>query len=60
MFLRKKRGDLSYAKFAKVAGVSHPTLFRIEHGAQRMTLATLELLLKKLNLRLKDIFPDEF
>ncbi len=59
-FVRKKRGELSYAEFAKKAGLSHQTLFRIEHGAQHLTLDKLETLLGKLNLRLKDIFPDEF
>lgn len=59
-FLRKKRGDLSYADFAKKAGISHQTLFRIEHGEQHLTLDKLETVLTKLKVRLKDIFPDEF
>lgn len=59
IFLRKKRGDLSYADFAKKAGISHQTLFRIEHGTQHLTLDKLETMLCRLNLRLKDIFPDE-
>lgn len=59
-FLRKERGQLSYAKFAKKVGVSHQTLFRIEKGEHRLTLDKLETILVKLKIRLKDIFPDEF
>jgi transcriptional regulator with XRE-family HTH domain len=59
-FLRKERGGLSYAKFAKKAGVSYQTLFRIEHGEHHLTLDKLETVLMRLKVRLKDIFPDEF
>jgi transcriptional regulator with XRE-family HTH domain len=59
-FLRKERGNRSYAEFAKKVGVSHQTLFRIEHGEHRLTLDKLETVLVKLKIRLKDIFPDEF
>ncbi len=59
-FLRKERGDLSYAKFAKKTGISYQTLYRIEHGEHRLTLDKLETVLMKLKIRLKDIFPDEF
>ena len=59
-FLRKKRGNLSYAEFAKRVGISHQTLFRIEHSEHRLTLDKLETVLLKLKIRLKDIFPDEF
>jgi transcriptional regulator with XRE-family HTH domain len=59
-FLRKERGQLSYAKFAKKVGVSYQTLFRIEHGEHHLTLDKLETILVKLKVRLKDIFPGEF
>lgn len=59
-FLRKERGGLSYAEFSKKAGVSHQTLFRIEHGEHHLTLDKLETILVKLKIRLKDIFPAEF
>lgn len=59
-FLRKKRGDLSFAKFSKKAGVSHTTLHRLERGEHHLTLSKLETVLEKLNVRLKDIFPKEF
>jgi transcriptional regulator with XRE-family HTH domain len=59
-FLRKKRGALSYADFAKKTGLSHTTLYRIEHGEHRLTLSKLESVLNKLRIRLKDIFPNEY
>jgi transcriptional regulator with XRE-family HTH domain len=59
-FLRKKRGDLSYVKFAKLTGVSHMTISRIEKGEHRLTLQKLEIILDKLKIRLGDIFPGEF
>ena len=59
-FLRKERGNLSYAEFAKKAGISHQTLFRIEHAEHHLTLDKLETILVKLRIRLKDVFPNEF
>jgi transcriptional regulator with XRE-family HTH domain len=59
-FLRKERGDLSYAKFAEKTGISYQTLYRIEHGEHHLTLDKLETVLMKLKIRLKDIFPNEF
>jgi len=59
-FLRKERGELSYAVFAKKVGISHQTLFRIEHGEHHLTLDKLETILVKLKIRMKDIFPNEF
>jgi len=59
-FLRKERGSLSYASFAKKVGISHQTLFRIEHGEHHLTLDKLETILVKLKIRLRDVFPNEF
>jgi transcriptional regulator with XRE-family HTH domain len=59
-FLRKQRGSLSYAQFAKRVGLSHQTLFRIEHGEHHLTLNKLATVLNKSKLRLKDVFPDEY
>ena len=59
-FLRKERGELSYAQFARKTGISHQTLYRIEHGEHHLTLDKLETILVKLRIRLKDIFPDEY
>lgn len=59
-FLRKQRGELSYAQFAKKTGLSHQTLYRIEHGEHHLTLDKLETVLVKLKIRLKDVFPGEY
>ncbi len=60
IFLRKKRGDLSYAKFAMKVGLSDETLRRVELGEHHLTFNKFETVLSRLNLRLKDVFPDEF
>lgn len=59
-FLKKKRGNLSYAGFSRRVGVSYTTLHRIERGEHHLTLNKLETILHKLRVRLKDVFPDEF
>lgn len=59
-FLRKERGGLSYAQFAKKVGISHQTLFRIEKGEHRLTLNKLQTVLDKLKKRLSDVFPEEY
>jgi transcriptional regulator with XRE-family HTH domain len=59
-FLRKERGNLSYAEFAKKVGLSHTTIHRIERGEHHLTLNKLETVLDKLKKRLSDVFPDEF
>ena len=59
-YIRKARGSLSYADFAKKVGVSHTTLHRIERGEHHITLSKLETILGRLKIKLKDIFPDEY
>lgn len=59
-YLRKARGSLSYADFAKKVGVSHTTLHRIERGEHHITLDKLETILVKLKATLKDVFPNEY
>jgi transcriptional regulator with XRE-family HTH domain len=59
-FMRKARGSLSYAEFAKNVGVSHTTLHRIERGEHHITLNKLETILARLRIKLKDVFPDEY
>jgi DNA-binding Xre family transcriptional regulator len=56
LFLRKKRGNLSYPAFARKLGVSSSSLHRMEMGDQNVTLKTLEYLLKRLKCRAGDIF----
>lgn len=59
-YLKRRRGGLSYAQFAKRTGLSHTTLHRIERGEHHLTLHRLETVLQKLKIRLNDIFPKEF
>ena len=59
-YLRRARGALSYADFAKKVGVSHTTLHRIERGEHHITLNKLETILGRLKVKLKDVFPEEY
>lgn len=59
-YLRKARGELSYAQFSKKTGVSHTTLHRLERGEHHLTLSKLETVMNKLRIKLSDIFPDEY
>jgi transcriptional regulator with XRE-family HTH domain len=56
-FLRKKRGTLPYAQFAKKLGMTPSSLFRLENCQQSITLKKLQLILDRLNVDLTDIFP---
>jgi len=56
LFLRKKRGSLSYPAFARKLGISSSSLHRMEMGEQNVTLKTLEYLLKRFKCRAGDIF----
>jgi putative transcriptional regulator len=56
MFLRKRRGNLTYAQFSKKLGISDSTLHRIELGQQNVTLKTLEQITDRLRCRIPDIF----
>ena len=57
-FLRKKRGDLSYAKFSKKVGLPPSTLHRLEMCQQSITLSRLEQIMKRLKCSLSDVFQD--
>jgi len=59
-YLRKARGELSYAQFEKRVGLSHTTLHRLERGELHLTLNKLEVVMTKLKIKLSDIFPGEY
>jgi transcriptional regulator with XRE-family HTH domain len=59
-YLRRARGELSYAQFSKKTGISHTTLHRLERGEHHLTLSKLETVMNKLKIRLSDIFPEEY
>lgn len=57
-YLRNMRGDLTIRDFARKVGVSPSSLQRLEQGEQNLTLDSLENLLRKLKVRLRDVFPE--
>ena len=56
-FLRERRGQASYAVFARQLGISASTLYRLESGEQSVTLGKLEEILKRLKASVRDVFP---
>ncbi len=57
-FLRKERGDRSYAEFSRITGLPASTLFRLENGEQSLTLGKLDGVLKKLKRSVADVFGE--
>ncbi len=57
-FLRVKRGEDSYAVFARKLGISASTLYRLENAEQSVTLGKLEDIVKQLKADIRDVFPD--
>jgi transcriptional regulator with XRE-family HTH domain len=58
-FLRKRRGDFTYAQFARKVGLSDSTLHRLELGEQNVTLKTLEQIVDRLNCSISDVFGEK-
>ncbi|MEY2484202.1 MAG: hypothetical protein QOK24_2730 [Verrucomicrobiota bacterium] len=59
-FLRRARGDQTYAAFSRKTGLPPSTLFRLEQAQQSATLGRIALVMKRLKVRLKDIFPSDY
>lgn len=57
-FLRKQRGELTLRDFGHKAGLSSSTLQRLELGEQNITVDTLETVLRRLKVSIRDVFPD--
>jgi len=55
-FLKKERGQMSYAEFSKKTGLTPSTLFRLENGQQSITLGRLQQVMDRLKIHLWDIF----
>jgi hypothetical protein len=55
-FLKKQRGSMSYADFSKKTGFTPSSLFRLENCEQSMTLKRLHDLMKRLKVKLGDVF----
>jgi DNA-binding Xre family transcriptional regulator len=55
-FLRKKRGDQTFAQFSRKLGIPASTLHRLEQCQQSITLGKLQHIMKRLKCTLSDIF----
>ena len=57
-FLRKQRGDQTFAAFSRKLGLPASTLFRLERCEQSITLGRLQQIMDRLKCDLWDIFGD--
>ena len=60
VFLRKRRGEMTFAAFARKLGITPSSLFRLENCQQSITLKTLQQLMERLKCSWADIFPGGF
>jgi transcriptional regulator with XRE-family HTH domain len=56
IFLRKRRGEITYAAFARKLGITPSSLFRLENRQQSITLKTLQQIMDRLKCSWSDIF----
>jgi len=59
VFLKQKRGELTFAQFSRRIGVSKSTLQRLEQGEQNITVDMLEHLLSKFSAGMSEVFPED-
>ena len=57
IFLRKRRGEITYAAFARKLGITPSSLLRLENCQQSVTLKTLQQIMDRLKCSWPDIFP---
>jgi DNA-binding Xre family transcriptional regulator len=55
-FLRRKRGDMTFAEFSRKIGLPPSTLHRLEQCQQSITLRSLQQIMDRLKCNLSDIF----
>jgi predicted transcriptional regulator len=55
-FLKKERGEMTFAQFSKKTGLPPSTLFRLEQCEQSITLGRLQQVMDKLKCGLTNIF----
>ena len=58
-FLRKRRGEATYAAFSRKLGISASTLYRLENCEQSATLQRLDQILDRLRCSLADVFLED-
>ena len=56
-FLRRTRGDQTFAVFSRKLGLPSSTLYRLEQCQQSITLGRLYQIMTRLECDLSDIFP---
>ncbi|MDR1303712.1 MAG: helix-turn-helix domain-containing protein [Verrucomicrobiales bacterium] len=56
VFIRRKRGNRTYAEFANIVGVTPSTVFRLEQQQQSCTLRSLRKILGRLECSYRDVF----
>ena len=57
-FLRQKRGEMTYVQFSRKTGLPPSTIFRIENSQQSITLSKLQGVLRRLKVRVRDVFVE--
>jgi DNA-binding Xre family transcriptional regulator len=57
-FLRRTRGDQTFAEFSRKLGVPTSTLHRLEQCEQSITLGRLNQIMSRLKCDVADIFPE--
>lgn len=57
-FVKKARGEMSYAQFGAKTKLSKSSIYEIEKGTYRITLTTVERIASGLRVSLSDIFGD--
>ncbi|CAN5831282.1 hypothetical protein BH09VER1_BH09VER1_47490 [soil metagenome] len=58
-FLRREKGDGSYAALAEKLNIAESSLYRLVHGNQSATLSSLENILRQLRVSPQDVFGEE-
>ena len=55
-FLKKQRGEMTFAQFSRLTGLPRSTLFRLENCEQSITLGRLNQILDRLKCDVVDVF----
>jgi len=58
LFLRRKRGDMTYKAFSRKLGLPPSTIFRLEQCQQSITLGRLQTVMDRLQCTINDIFGE--
>jgi hypothetical protein len=56
VFLKKRRGDMTFAAFSRLTGLPRSTLFRLENCEQSITLGRLQQVMDRLKVEWQDVF----